>query len=327
MIRRSVTVSSIVVLMGGAACDNASPVPAPSPSPSPSPSPAPSPSPSPTPAPTYASFPLSADREFTTIHAQMRGVPPEAATTSDNPDILKYQFPARDNPGTYYARFIPPQLTTQREIPFIFSADTNIPTNMLTVTRTGFSGGGSSAEIEFLNNTVAGHVAADPAYALRYTSFAAIHYNVPGSGRGVYYGALGYPTLGHDIPASGSAAYPIIAFGTGTLASTTDVRLDGTGQVRVDYAARTVSIALQIHYRPGGGAEAPFLNVTGTGSHDVRTNAITGTLTGGSGQTGSFKAQFMGPQGAEIAIVYAVNNSLLGSNSRAVGAVLGRKGS
>lgn len=138
------------------------------------------------------------------------------------------------------------------------------------------------------------------------------------------YLTIGTPTLGGNVPTSGTAAYSGVMNAIYTTNGTFD---DVTAQAlaNVNFATRSITFSTTGSVRqpavgnPGNAVfAAPTYNMSGTLTYTGGSNVITGTATTGTGLTGTVSANFFGPAAQEIGGTFLLQDG--GSTTRMMGA-------
>lgn len=323
MIRRSILIASTAVALTVAGCGgNNNPTPTPSPSPSSSVSPSPSPV-------SYSKFPLATAEEKFTVNAAMSytgdiagPVTLGTAGTDSFTNRVRLALQADVSTTTTAEEVV---LESSEESRFKGANLTVAPATTVTeyVYRTSDAATGKFAQLERLNNTLKDKVTTDVALGRTYVSYAAWWRGDSTAGaKRVTYGTFGYPTVSSDMPITGNSSY--IARVTGRVVTSPGVgasniqKLGGTVTVLLDYATGLVTLTLNLTREDG----TAYGTYTGTGAIASGNNQFTGSFGPGSPAGGTFQGLAYGPKATELGITFAIT----GTNSRAVGVVIGRQG-
>lgn len=331
MIRRSALIASAAAVLVVAGCssndDDASP----------SPTPTPTPTPSSSATPTYTAFPLSGPTELlsasasTSYEGDVAG-PVTLLPAATDAFSTRFRFALQSTAtntqtaevvvreGDEESRFTGADLLTA-PVPGVTEyvyRESSAPTTA-----------GAFTQLELLNNTIppattggASLVTNDPLFGtLTRSTYAAWWRGDSTAGRKrIAYTTMGYPTLITDMPRTGTVNYTVAVVGRAVVspaagASSVD-RLTGTATLQINYATGLVTLSMTLNR--GGTA---YGNFTGTGAIAAGNNQFTGSFDASSTAGGTFQGVAFGPQAAEIGVTYAIT----GSNSRAVGVVIGKK--
>ncbi|MCW3848937.1 transferrin-binding protein-like solute binding protein [Sphingomonas sp. LB-2] len=337
MIRRSFVFkgAALSLAMALAACSGSDP----SPTPSPTPTPTPTTTPTPTPV-SYSSFPLTAATEFGSINAytSYTGDPSGAGTLVLGPSGVegpstRFRLAVLVDPTTASTTGSQQVVRENVEESRFVNADLTAGTPPATgVTEFAFVQNGTTAgqtsRAEFLNNTVKDKVTTDAGLALTRTSYTGwLRADSTAGAHRITYGAWGYPTVGTDMPTTGSATYTARVAGRAVTggAGGTVVRLGGTVAVTVNWATGGVTFTANVTTVAAGGAETPFGTYTGVGSIAAGATTFTGNFGAGSPIPGSLLGAFFGPQGSELGITFSGAGTIGGTDTRIVGAIVGKK--
>lgn len=324
MIRRPFVLSAAALTLLLSACDGGGDDPAPTPSPSPSPSP------SPTASPTYSAFPVAAATEFfaasaTTTYTGDFGAGTAvlgAAGTDVRSDRTRLAISNVLSTGTWVVR------EASEESRFVTANNTVPPATGVTefVFRTDDTAtAGKFSQAEFLNNTYPATVTTDTGLNLGRVSYSSWWRGDSTAGQKRFsYFTWGYATAFSDVPTTGTATYTARVVGRRVLTSGI-TRLGGTATFTVNFATGLVNATLDVTVIGAGGAETPLGTFTGAGAIPVGTNQFNGSFSGASPAGGTYVGGFYGSQGAEIGVNFALVGTILGTDTRAVGAVVGRK--
>lgn len=328
MIRRSILIASTAVALTVAGCgggDDPSPTPTPSPSPSPSASPSPI---------SYASFPLTAATEVFTVSAatSYTGDPAAGPVTLGTAGTDGFSNRVR----LALQSTVTSSMTTEEVVRENTEESRFTGADLLTAPATGVTEyvfrestapttAGQFTQLELLNNTVTATpsvVTSDPLLG----TLARVSYggwwrgdSTAGAKR-VTYGTFGYPTVVSDMPTTGTVNYTMAVAGRVVISPATGpstvARLTGTVTTSINFATGLVSLTLNLSH--GSTAYGTF---TGTGAIAAGNNQFTGSFGPGSTAGGTFQGLVYGPQAAELGIAFAIT----GSDSRAVGVLVGKK--
>ncbi len=138
------------------------------------------------------------------------------------------------------------------------------------------------------------------------------------------YLTIGTPTLGSSVPTSGTASYTGVMNAIYTTSGLFD---DVTAQAlaSVNFATRSINFSTTGSVRqpavgnPGNAVfAAPTYNMSGTLNYALGSNAISGTVTTGTGLTGTVTANFFGPTAQEIGGTFVLQDG--GATTRMMGA-------
>jgi hypothetical protein len=328
MIRRSILIASTAVALTVAGCGGNDA------DPSPTPSPTPTPSPSASATPTYSKLPITGPAEVFTVSAAMSYTGDIAgpvtlgtagtdgfsnrvrlALQSTISSTMTTEEVVREN--TEEARFTGADLLT---------APATTVTEYVFRESSAPDPAGEFSQLELLNNTISATpsvVTSDVNLARPYVSYAAWWRGESTAGvKRVTYGTFGYPTVPTDMPTTGNSSY--IARVTGRVVTSPGAgassvqKLNGTVTLLLNYATGLVNLTLTLTKEDG----SAYGTYTGTGAIAAGNNQFTGSFGPGSPAGGTFQGLAYGPKATEVGITFAIT----GSDSRAVGVVIGRQG-
>ena len=132
---------------------------------------------------------------------------------------------------------------------------------------------------------------------------------------------FGTPTLGADVPRSGTATYAMQGFASGLLSGFEDVY----GTLTADFATGTVQNTFMI-YNYSGASLGSIYHASGSGSIAAGTPFFSGSLTDADhALTGSFNGGFFGPSAAEAGFTFALSGTEGGNQQRIVGTAGGTR--
>lgn len=177
-----------------------------------------------------------------------------------------------------------------------------------------------------MNNSIPSSVTSDTALALTGVSYLGWYRGESTAGaKRVTYGTFGNPTPTAEVPTTSTVTYSLRAAGRTVIARTTGASgteaLAGTVTAVTNFATGQIQLTINLT-RAGGAAYGTF---TGTGSISSGSNRFTGTFTNGT-VTGTFQGQLYGAAAGEMGLTFAVSGvQVAGSNSAAVGTMVGRK--
>jgi len=329
MIRRHMIMSAAAATLALASCSGSD-----DPDPTPTPSPTATPTPTPTASPTYASFPLAAPLEFSTINAatSYTGDPAGAVTlgaASTEPMssrvrlatsnlIATATYVIREN--TEESRFVNANVTV--------APATTVPEFVFRTTDTATAG--KFAQLEFLNNTIPDKVTSNTALQLTTLSYANWWRGDSTTGaKRIATTVFGYQTALTDVPTTGTQAYTSSVVGKLVSVNggvTTVARVGGTVTVSVNFSTSVVDVTLTLNQTPeGGGTTTAYGTFTAQGAIPVGQNQFSGSFAGNATLSGTIQGGFFGSQGKEIGIAFAANGTVGGGNQRLVGVVVGKK--
>ena len=329
MIRRHMIMSAAAATLALASCSGSD-----DPDPTPTPSPTATPTPTPTASPTYASFPLAAPLEFSTINAatSYTGDPAGAVTlgaASTEPMssrvrlatsnlIATATYVIREN--TEESRFVNANVTV--------APATTVPEFVFRTTDTATAG--KFAQLEFLNNTIPDKVTSNTALQLTTLSYANWWRGDSTTGaKRIATTVFGYQTALTDVPTTGTQAYTSSVVGKLVSVNggvTTVARVGGTVTVSVNFSTSVVEVTLTLNQTPeGGGTTTAYGTFTAQGAIPVGQNQFSGSFAGNATLSGTIQGGFFGSQGKEIGIAFAANGTVGGGNQRLVGVVVGKK--
>lgn len=132
----------------------------------------------------------------------------------------------------------------------------------------------------------------------------------------------GVPTLGTDMPRTGSATYSAGTGGT-IVSSGTVYNLQGNSTMNfaANFADNSVTLALFLAGIPANTNVGPAINFgpfNGFGSISANTSSFSGTLSG-TGATGLFSGAFFGPQAQEMGMAWYLNGATISGAGLAAG--------
>lgn len=161
--------------------------------------------------------------------------------------------------------------------------------------------------------------------ALSYTRFATFFTTGTPAGLDGHAFVFGVQTQAGDVPTSGSATYTGVAGGSAILAVGPSVRLTGTTTLTANFAAGSLTTALNLLMLPGG-VPTPLDVLTGTGSLGAVKPGFSGLLIGSGTVAGSFAGAFFGPQAGEFGYDFLIGGiNAAGLGFTAVGGAAGSK--
>lgn len=322
MIRRSILIASTAVALTVAGCGGGDPDPSPTPSPTPTPSPSPSPI-------SYSTLPLTGPAEVFTVSAAMSytGDPAGpvtlgAAGTDGFSNRVRLALQSAIT-GTMTTEEVVRENTEESRFKGENLITGPTPAAVEYVFGTTDAATGKFSRLELLNNTIKDQVTSDTNLARPYVSYGAWWRGDSTAGaKRVTYGTFGYPTVPSDMPTTGSSSYIARVTGrvvTSSGAGASDVqKLGGTVTVLLNYATGLVNLTLNLTKADG----STYGTYTGTGAIAAGNNQFTGGFGPGSTAGGTFQGLAYGPKATELGITFAIS----GSDSRAVGVVIGRQG-
>ncbi|MBB4839279.1 hypothetical protein HNP52_002348 [Sphingomonas kyeonggiensis] len=314
---RAIFVGAVCAVL--AACNSGGGTPAPSPTPTATPSPTPTPA---------TLLTLTSDQVFATASARVMNpygpdftyVPSSSLDSYGNTITFNYGVTgnyAINGDDTNPPAFPASSLVAGSDPVFAsYNVSPTGDSNLLTLFRPG---------------------SANTRLALSYASYGILddmrffssHYNRH------YYRSFAYglaaPLSG--VPSTGNLAFASSVDGYWARLRTIDpingyiaLRLSGPVTMSVDYAARTVSLSMQLSgtdNNAGGLGTVALGTVQGTGNFSATSNTISGTLTG-AGFTGSFSGSLFGPQATELGLAFRVT-STSPSQQDVAGVVVGKR--